>query len=136
MKKFLGLSSVTGIARKPKFELYWSMRGIYHNPVFPQTMSRNKFQLIQRYLHFNDNNAAGTKIHTSDAVSSPLSSHELQGLSRTPTLTPTRRAPKNDPPGRLDGKLQNHILVHIAPQKKIKCQHKNVECVREKNIKK
>ena len=33
-------------------------------------MSRNRFQLIQRYLHFNDNNAAGTnedhlyKIHT------------------------------------------------------------------------
>jgi len=23
-------------------------------------MSRNRFQLIQRYLHFNDNNAAGT----------------------------------------------------------------------------
>jgi len=33
-------------------------------------MSRNRFQLIQKYLHFNDNNAAGTnedrlyKIHT------------------------------------------------------------------------
>ena len=33
-------------------------------------MSRNRFKLIQRYLHFNDNNAAGTnkdhlyKIHT------------------------------------------------------------------------
>ena len=25
-----------------------------------ETMSRNRFQLIQRYLHFNDNNAAGT----------------------------------------------------------------------------
>jgi hypothetical protein len=24
------------------------------------TMSRNRFQLIQRYLHFNDNNAEGT----------------------------------------------------------------------------
>ena len=23
-------------------------------------MSRNRFQLVQRYLHFNDNNAAGT----------------------------------------------------------------------------
>jgi len=23
-------------------------------------MSRNRFQLIQKYLHFNDNNAAGT----------------------------------------------------------------------------
>jgi len=36
------------------------MRGIFQTPIFPQTMSRNRFQLIQRYLHFNDNNAAGT----------------------------------------------------------------------------
>src|SRR5215813_4461008 len=70
MKKFLGLIFVTGIVRKPKLELYWSTRGIFQTPVFPQTMSRNRFQLIQRYLHFNDNNAAGTnedrlyKIHT------------------------------------------------------------------------
>jgi len=60
MKKFPGLIFVTGIVRKPKLELYWSMRGIFQTPVFPQTMSRNRFQLIQRYLHFNDNNAAGT----------------------------------------------------------------------------
>jgi len=60
MKKFLGLIFVTGIVRKPKLELYWSTRGIFQTPVFSQTMSRNRFQLIQRYLHFNDNNAAGT----------------------------------------------------------------------------
>jgi len=36
------------------------MRGIFQTPIFPQTMSRNRFQLIQRYLHFNDNKAAGT----------------------------------------------------------------------------
>jgi len=60
MKKFLGLIFVTGIIRKPKLELYWSTRGIFQTPVFPQTMSRNRFQLIQKYLHFNDNYAAGT----------------------------------------------------------------------------
>jgi len=60
MKKFLGLIFVTGIVQKPKLELYWSMRRIFHTPVFQQTISRNRFQLIQRYLHFNDNNAAGT----------------------------------------------------------------------------
>ena len=59
-KKFLGLIFVTGIVRKPKLELYWSMRGIFQTPIFPQTMSRNRFQLIQRCLHFNDNNAAET----------------------------------------------------------------------------
>ena len=60
MKNFLGLIFVTGMVRKPKLELYWSTRGIFQTPIFSQTMSRNRFQLIQRYLHFNDNNAAGT----------------------------------------------------------------------------
>jgi len=57
-------------------------------------------------------------IHTSDDVSSlSSSSDESQGLSRTPTLTPTKRAPKNDPPGRLDRKIKSHKLVHIPPTK-------------------
>ena len=59
-KKFLGLIFVTGIVQKPKLELYWSTKGIFQTPLFSQTMSRNRFQLIQTYLHFNDNNAAGT----------------------------------------------------------------------------
>ena len=45
---------------KTKIRVVWSMRGIFQTPIFPQTMSRNRFQLNQRYLHFNDNNAAGT----------------------------------------------------------------------------
>ena len=60
MKIFLGFIFVTGIVRKPKLELYWSTRGIFQTQIFSETMSRNRFQLIQRYLHFNDNNAAGS----------------------------------------------------------------------------
>jgi len=60
MKKFLGLIFVTGIVCKPKLEMYWLMRLIFQTPVFPQKMSINRFQLIQRYLRFIDNNAAGT----------------------------------------------------------------------------
>jgi hypothetical protein len=40
-----------------------------------------------------------------------------QGLSRTTKPTPPKCAPKNDPPGRLDGKLKNHKLFHIPPTK-------------------
>ena len=40
--------------------MYWSTRGIFQTPGFSQTMSRNRFQLTQRYLHCSDNNAAGT----------------------------------------------------------------------------
>ena len=36
------------------------MRGIFQTPIFPQAMSRNRFQLIQRHLHLNGKNAAGT----------------------------------------------------------------------------
>ena len=73
-------------------------------------------------------------IHTSDAVSSPSStSDESQGSSRTPTPTPPKRAPKNDPLGRLDGKLKNHKLVHIPPTKSDKTPTRKCRvCVRKK----
>jgi len=86
--------------------------------------------LFNSYVTFSKNNPNSRKsfldfmpditenlIHTSDAVSLS-SSDESQGSSRTSTPTPTKRAPKNDPPpGRLDGKLKNHKLVHIPPTK-------------------
>jgi len=59
-KKILDLIFVRGIGRKPKLELYWSTRRIFQTRIFPQTMSRNRFQLIQKCLRFNDNNAAAT----------------------------------------------------------------------------
>ena len=126
MKKFLGLIFVTGIVQKPKLELYWSMRGIFQTPIFSQTMSRNRFQLIQRYLHFNDNNAARTN---EDRL------YKIRVVTLTPT--PPKCAPKNDTPGRLDGKLQNHKLVHIPPTKsdkmpKRKCHVCVCVCVCEK----
>ena len=40
MKKFLGLIFLTGIAQKPKLELYWSTRGIFQTPIFPQIIPR------------------------------------------------------------------------------------------------
>ena len=66
-------------------------------------------------------------IHTSDAVSSPSSSSsdEVEHLHPLQQNVPQ----KMTPPGRLDGKLKNHELVHIPPTKNDKCQHKNVVCV-------
>jgi hypothetical protein len=60
-------------------------------------------------------------IHTREDVStSSSSSDKSQDSSRTPTPTPPKRAPKSDPPGRLDGELKNHKLVHIPPTRKDK----------------
>jgi len=76
-------------------------------------------------------------IHTSDAVSSPLSSSdESKGSSRTPTPTPTKRALKNNPPGRFDEKLKNHKLVHIPPTKNDKTPTPKCQVCVRKNIKK
>jgi len=76
-------------------------------------------------------------IHTSDAVSSlSSSSDESQGSSRTPAPTPTKRAPKNDRLGRLDGKLKNHKLVHIAPTKNDKTPTRKCRGCVQKNFKK
>jgi hypothetical protein len=75
-------------------------------------------------------------IHISDALSSPPSSDESQGSNRTPTPTPPKRAPKNDPPGRLDGKLKNHKLVHIPPTKNDKTPTRKCRVCVRKNVKK
>ena len=44
--------------------------------------------------------------------------------------------PKNDPPGRLDGKLKNHKLVHIPPTKNDKTPTQKCRVCVRKNIKK
>ena len=85
------------------------------------TFSKNNPNSHKSFLDFMSD-IAENLIHISDAVSSPSSSSsdESQGSSRTPKPTPTKRAPKNDSPGRLDGKLRNHKLVHIPPTKNYK----------------
>ena len=55
MKQFLGLLFLTGIIRKPAINLYWSTDPLYSTPLFGAIMSRNRFQLLLKFLHFNDN---------------------------------------------------------------------------------
>ena len=58
LKSFLGLLFLTGIMRKPELEMYWSTDEIMATPYFNKTMSRNRFQMIWRFLHFSDNETA------------------------------------------------------------------------------
>jgi len=95
------------------------------------TFSKNNLNSCKSFLDFMSD-ITENLIHPSDAVSSPSSSDESQGSSRTSAPTPTKRAPKNDPPGRLDGKLKNHKLVHIPPTKMIKTPTRKCRvCVRK-----
>ena len=50
---FLGILSFTGIVKMPSYRSYWSNETRY--PVIADAMSRDRFEQIKKYLHFNDN---------------------------------------------------------------------------------
>ncbi|KAK2720491.1 hypothetical protein QYM36_004393 [Artemia franciscana] len=50
---FLGILAFTGIVKMPSYRSYWSNKTRY--PVIADAMSRDKFEQIKKYLHFNDN---------------------------------------------------------------------------------
>ncbi|CAG2218487.1 unnamed protein product [Mytilus edulis] len=54
MNAFLGLCFQMGVDRKPSTKMYWSTDHFLHTPVFPNTMSRDRFTQIMRYLHFSN----------------------------------------------------------------------------------
>lgn len=55
LKTFFGLTFLTGYVKKPNIELYWSVDEVDATPYFSKTMSRNRFQIIWRFLHYNNN---------------------------------------------------------------------------------
>ena len=52
MRNFLGILLHMGCVNLPSFEHYWSKNELYGFPVFSRVMSRNKFQLMLRFLAF------------------------------------------------------------------------------------
>ena len=54
MKTFLSLYLLTGIVVKPKLQQYWRTNPPIKTGFFDNVMSRNRFQLILEFLHFND----------------------------------------------------------------------------------
>lgn len=56
MKTFIGLLFLMGINHKPTIPLYWSTDELFHTPIFARAMNRNRFQLLLKFLHFNNNN--------------------------------------------------------------------------------
>lgn len=55
LKKFLALVLLTGLVRKRSYAEYWSTDILLNTPVFGYVMPRDRFQVIKRCLHFNDN---------------------------------------------------------------------------------
>lgn len=58
MEKFMGLLMWMGLVKMTSIADYWSKAERYKNGVAPKTMSRNKFELILRFWHFEDNETA------------------------------------------------------------------------------
>ena len=54
MRKFLAFHLLTGIIRKPEISQYWSTDPLLVTPTFHNNMSRNQYQSILEFLHFND----------------------------------------------------------------------------------
>jgi len=54
MRKFMGLIILMGQVRKESVRDYWSTDPTIPTHIFPQTMSRNRFESIWQAWHFSD----------------------------------------------------------------------------------
>ena len=57
-RTWLGLYFAMGLVQKPSISAYWERNKITSTPGFGQTMPRERFGSILRFLHFVDNNSA------------------------------------------------------------------------------
>ena len=58
IKTFIGLTLLTGLVdKKGDIATYWTKDKTLATPFFNATMSRNRYQLLSRFLHCSDNNS-------------------------------------------------------------------------------
>ena len=55
MLKFLGIVIEMGLVQMPKIDYYWSKSQLYGSEIIQNTMSRDKFELLLKFLHFSNN---------------------------------------------------------------------------------
>jgi hypothetical protein len=54
IKAFIGIHIIMGLVRYPRYHLYWSQDDFFANYRIQSTMTRRRFQALERYLHIND----------------------------------------------------------------------------------
>ena len=59
IKAYFALCILMSQVRKPRIQLYWSKSRCIETPIFSETMSRERFLLISRFLHFTDDTVTG-----------------------------------------------------------------------------
>lgn len=60
LQDFFAIVIVMGLVPLVEIKLYWSKDDIFTNKFVSSVMSRDRFMLILKYLHFADNNFADT----------------------------------------------------------------------------
>ena len=55
MSVLTGLLLHIGLVYKPRLSMYWSTNELYFTPIFSAVMSRDRFLIFMRFLHFVDN---------------------------------------------------------------------------------
>ena len=55
MQTFIGQTLLMGLVKKPTLQMYWSRDVLYSTPVFPAVMHRDRYLLILKFWHFNNN---------------------------------------------------------------------------------
>lgn len=51
----LAVVILMGVVHKPRFAMYWSTDSLISTPIFSQIISRDRFLILMRFLHFADN---------------------------------------------------------------------------------
>ena len=55
MLKFLGIIIEMGLVQMPEIEYYWNKSKLFGSEVIQNTMSRDRFELLLKFLHFSNN---------------------------------------------------------------------------------
>ena len=59
VRTFLGVCVLMSLIHKPRIWMYWSTDTLYNTPFFGQLMTRTRFLLLNKFLHFQDNQHPG-----------------------------------------------------------------------------
>ena len=60
MLKFLGIIIEMKLVQMPKIDYYWSKSQLYGSKIIQNTMSRDKFEFLLKFLHFSNNDEQDT----------------------------------------------------------------------------
>uniref|UniRef100_A0A1A9ZX35 DDE_Tnp_1_7 domain-containing protein n=1 Tax=Glossina pallidipes TaxID=7398 RepID=A0A1A9ZX35_GLOPL len=69
MRKFWALLLHMGIINLPSVQHYWNTSHLYRLPFWKSNMTRNRFQILLRFLHFSDKvGRTNTKLHKIESL--------------------------------------------------------------------